>query len=161
MRYELRTTFTMANGDPLVPGEIRSRGPVAATAVRGTADSRPGWAGVAPPQWSGNRYVEPNIVLEVATRYRTVFGLTADRFRIEKRVGTTGRAGPGLSQAAGFVAASSTRCCGSTDTRSWRSRRTRPRSSVTRADGCSRESDLVGTRDGLAAAADRELGEDV
>ena len=33
--------------------------------------------GVTPLQWSGNRYVEPTIVLEVATRYRTVFGLTA------------------------------------------------------------------------------------
>ena len=43
--------------------------------------------GVTPLQWSGNRYVEPTIVLEVAARYRTVFGLTADRFRIEKAVG--------------------------------------------------------------------------
>ena len=38
---------------------------------------------VATPAWYGNRYNEPDIVLQIATRYRNVFGLTADRFRIE------------------------------------------------------------------------------
>jgi hypothetical protein len=87
MQYELRTTFTMDNGDALVPGEIGR----ADRLLRQLYEDLPVRArmgdGVAPLRWSGNRYVEPNIVLEVATRYRTVFGLTADRFRIEKAVG--------------------------------------------------------------------------
>lgn len=87
MQYELRTTFTMNNGDPLVPGQIGR----ADRLLRQLYEDLPVEArmgdGVKPLQWSGNRYVEPTIVLEVATRYRTVFGLTADRFRIEKAVG--------------------------------------------------------------------------
>lgn len=86
MQYELRTTFTMNNGDPLVPGQIGR----ADRLLRQLYEDLPVEArmgdGVTPLQWSGNRYVEPTIVLEVATRYRTVFGLTADRFRIEKAV---------------------------------------------------------------------------
>jgi hypothetical protein len=88
MQYELRTTFTMANGDALVPGEIGR----ADRLLRQLCQDLPVEArmgdGATPLQWSGNRYVEPNIVLEVATRYRTVFGLTADRFRIENAVDT-------------------------------------------------------------------------
>ena len=86
MQYELRTTFTMDNGNALVPGEIGR----ADRLLRQLCQDLPVKArmgdGRTPLQWSGNRYVEPNIVLEVATRYRTVFGLTADRFRIEKAV---------------------------------------------------------------------------
>lgn len=86
MQYELRTTFKMDNGDALVPGEIGR----ADRLLRQLYEDLPVKArmgdGVSPLQWSGNRYVERNIVLEVATRYRTVFGLTADRFRIEKAV---------------------------------------------------------------------------
>jgi len=86
MEYELRTTFTMANGDALVPGEIGR----ADRLLRQLCQDLPVEArmgdGPTRLQWSGNRYVEPTIVLEVATRYRTVFGLTADRFRIEKAV---------------------------------------------------------------------------
>ena len=86
MQYELRTTFRMDNGDALNPGEIGR----ADRLLRQLCEDLPVEArmgdGVTPLQWSGNRYVEPTIVLEVATRYRTVFGLTADRFRIEKAV---------------------------------------------------------------------------
>ncbi len=86
MQYELRTTFRMDNGDALVPGEIGR----ADRLLRQLCQDLPVEArmgdGATPLQWSGNRYVEPNIVLEVATRYRTVFGLTADRFRIERAV---------------------------------------------------------------------------
>ena len=86
MQYELRTTFTMNNGNPLVLGQIGR----ADRLLRQLYEDLPVEArmgdGVTPLQWSGNRYVEPTIVLEVATRYRTVFGLTADRFRIEKAV---------------------------------------------------------------------------
>jgi hypothetical protein len=77
----------MENGDALVPGEIGR----ADRLLRQLFEDLPVQAGmgdgVAPLQWSGNRYVESNIVLEVATRYRTVFSLTADRFRIEEAVG--------------------------------------------------------------------------
>ena len=86
MQYELRTTFTMNNGNPLVPGEIGRADRLLRQLYEDLpVDARMG-DGVTPLQWSGNRYVEPTIVLEVATRYRTVFGLTADRFRIEKAV---------------------------------------------------------------------------
>ena len=65
------------------PGGDPSRGPAAAGALRGSADRgharrRRGQAGGI-----GNRYNEPDIELQIATRYRNVFGLTADRFRIE------------------------------------------------------------------------------
>ena len=100
MQYELRTTFRMDNGDALVPGEIGR----ADRLLRQLYEDLPVKArmgdGVTPLQWSGNRYVELNIVLEVATRYRTVFGLTADRFRIG-----VGRKNPepGLEAFAGWL----------------------------------------------------------
>jgi hypothetical protein len=88
MRYELRTTFTMDNGDSLEPGDIGR----ADRLLRQLYEFLPAHAvmgaGVAPPRWFGNRYVEPDVVLQVATRYRTVFGLTADRYRIEAAIDT-------------------------------------------------------------------------
>ena len=84
MQYELRTTFTMDTGNPLKPGEVgradrllrQLYGYLPAHAVMGGAR--------VAPHWFGNRYVVPDeVVFIVATRYRTVFALTADRFRIE------------------------------------------------------------------------------
>ena len=42
-------------------------------------------AGVAPYRWLGNRYTVPDeVVYELASYYRDVFGLTADRLRIRQ-----------------------------------------------------------------------------
>jgi hypothetical protein len=84
MQYELRTRFTMPSGDPLEPDEVgradrllrQLYGYLPAHAVMGGT--------LAGPHWFGNRYVVPDeVVFIVTTRYRTVFAVTADRFRIE------------------------------------------------------------------------------
>ena len=88
MRYELRTTFTFASGDPLIPGDIGRADRFLRELYQDLPKRAQMGDGVAPPRWFGNRYVESNVVLEVATRYRTVFGLTADRYRIDDAVRT-------------------------------------------------------------------------
>ncbi len=83
MRYELRTTLSMPGGSPLVLEEIRRADRLLRELFEGLPTEATLGADVATPAWYGNRYNEPDIVLQIATRYRNVFGLTADRFRIE------------------------------------------------------------------------------
>jgi hypothetical protein len=86
MRYELRTTFTMPSGDALNPGDIGRADRLLRQLYEVLPAKAMMGAGVAPVQWFGNRYVEEDVVLQVTTRYRTVFGLTADRYRIDDAV---------------------------------------------------------------------------
>jgi hypothetical protein len=84
MQYELRTRFTMDSGDPLEPGQVGR----ADRLLRQLYDYLPSHAAMGGarvgPHWFGNRYVVPDeVVFIVTTHYRTVFALTADRFRIE------------------------------------------------------------------------------
>lgn len=83
MRYELRTTLSMPGGSPLVLEEIRRADRLLRELFESLPTEATLGADVATPAWYGNRYNEPDIVLQIATRYRNVFGLTADRFRIE------------------------------------------------------------------------------
>ena len=83
MQYELRTTFTMPTGNPLEPDEVGR----ADRLLRQLYEYLPAHAVMSGarvgPRWFGNRYVVPDeVVFIVTTRYRTVFALTADRFRI-------------------------------------------------------------------------------
>jgi hypothetical protein len=83
MRYELRTTFRLANRDVLPPGAIGD----ADRLLRWLYEYLPTQAtmgcDVARPQWLGNRYAEPGVEFQLVTRYRNVFEATADRLRIE------------------------------------------------------------------------------
>ena len=83
MRFELRTTLSMPGGSPLVLEEIRRADRLLRELFESLPTKATLGADVARAAWYGNRYNEPNIVLQIATRYRNVFGLTADRFRIE------------------------------------------------------------------------------
>jgi hypothetical protein len=83
MLYELRTTFTMKSGSPVILAEVRRADRLLRELYEGLPKQATMGADVGRPSWYGNRYNEPKILLEVATRYRNVFGLTADRFRIE------------------------------------------------------------------------------
>jgi hypothetical protein len=83
MRYELRTTLLLRSGSPLVLEEIRRADRLLRTLYESLPTEATLGADVATPAWYGNRYNEPDIELQIATRYRNVFGLTADRFRIE------------------------------------------------------------------------------
>ena len=86
MRYELRTTFTMPSGDALVPGEVGRADRLLRQLYEVLPAETAISAGPAPPEWFGNRYVEEDVVLQVTSQYRTVFGLTADRYRIDAAV---------------------------------------------------------------------------
>ena len=60
MHYELRTTFTMDNGDPLVPGDAGRADRLLRQLLRVPADRGDAWGRAwQPPQWFGNRYTEP------------------------------------------------------------------------------------------------------
>ena len=89
MRYELRTTFHLANALPSDPNGIGRADRVLHWLYEYLPTRATMGSDLAPPQWSGNRYTEPNVILHVVTQYRDVFALTEDRLRIEQALGET------------------------------------------------------------------------
>jgi len=89
MRYELRTTFTLANGLPTDPDAIGRADRVLHWLYEYLPTQATMGCDLAPPRWSGNRYTEPNVVLHVVTQYRDVFALTEDRLRLERALSGT------------------------------------------------------------------------
>ncbi len=83
MRYELRTTFRLADRGVLSPDTIGD----ADRLLRWLYESLPTrvtmGCDVSRPQWRGNRYSEPDVEFQLVTRYRNAFEATADRLRIE------------------------------------------------------------------------------
>ena len=80
MRYELRTTFTMDHWRPADPGDIGRARPVPAQLNRvACRRAQMGCRRCTPATGSASATSSRTSSFEVATEYRTVFGLTADR----------------------------------------------------------------------------------
>jgi hypothetical protein len=83
MRYEMRTTWQLPTAEPTDEDGM------------GHADRLLQWlyetlptkatlgGDLATPRWLGNRSTEPEVIFQLVTQYRDVFGATADRLRIE------------------------------------------------------------------------------
>ena len=83
MLYQLRTTFTLPSGDPTKEDDAGRADRVLRWLYEYLPTKATLGSGVALPEWVGNRYTEPDVELQLLTRYRDVFAVAADRLRID------------------------------------------------------------------------------
>jgi hypothetical protein len=84
MRYQLRTTFTLASGDPAVPDELGRADRVLRWLYEYLPTKATLGSGVALPEWVGNRYTETQVEIQLVTQYLDVFAVAADKLRIQE-----------------------------------------------------------------------------